>query len=118
MTKELFTKDARPFVKSAADEEQVSTARRKERFDRKSELADVRSILGTAEGRRFVWRYLGLCRVFESSWSPSAAIHFNEGQRDIGLRLLDDVTEANDESLIQMMREAKERERRSAPEGE
>lgn len=106
------------FVKSAADPEQIKSARRKERYGRREELADVREILETQAGRRFVWRYLGLCRVFESSWSPSAAIHFNEGQRDIGLKLLADVTESNDEMLIQMMREAKERDARSAPEGE
>ncbi len=107
-----------PYVKSTADAEQIKSARRKERYGRREELEDARAILSTVEGRRFVWRYLGLCRVFESSWSPSAAIHFNEGQRDIGLKLLSDITESNDEMFIQMMREAKQRDARSAPEGE
>lgn len=107
-----------PFVRNASDAEQVKSARRKERYTRKEELADVRALLGMREGRRFIWRYLGNCKVFESSWSPSAAIHFNEGQRDIGLKLLADVTEANDEALIQMMREAKERDAKAAPEGD
>lgn len=107
-----------PFVKNPADSTQVKEGRAKASFSRKQELADMRKILETQEGRRFVWRYLEVCHIFQSSWSPSAAIHFNEGQRDIGLRLIADVTEANDEALIQMMREAKERDAKSAPQGD
>lgn len=102
-------------VKNAADEEQVRVGKLKGEFGRDQELRDLREILATPGGRRFIWRYLNLCKIFESSWSPSAAIHFNEGQRDIGLRLMCDVREANDESLIQMMREAKDQARRERP---
>lgn len=103
------------FVKNAADGQQVKDADRKIRYGRKQELSDVRNILENDYGRRFVWRYLGMCRVFESSWAPSAAIHFYEGQRDIGLKILADVTEADDEALIRMMREAKERDEKDVP---
>lgn len=106
-------------VKNAADEEQVKTAERQERYDRKKELADMRLILETDHGRRFVWRYLEACHVFGSVFNNSGSVtYFNEGRRDVGLKLMADVTEANDEALIVMMREAKERERKAAPEGD
>lgn len=105
-------------VKNAADPEQIEEAGLKIKYNRKTELDDIRRVLESDYGRRFIWRYLGVCRVFESSWSPSAAIHFYEGQRDIGLKLMADITEANDEALILMMRESKKRERKSHPQGE
>ena len=105
-------------VKNAADKDQVEAADRKERYTRKMELADLRSILATEHGRRFIWRYLEVCHVFGSVFNNSGSVtYFNEGRRDIGLKLLADITEANDESLIQMMRESKERDRKADPEG-
>lgn len=105
-------------VKNAADPEQIEEASLKIRHNRKLELDDIRRVLESDYGRRFVWRYLGICRVFESSWSPSAAIHFYEGQRDIGLKLIADITESNDEALILMMRESKKRDKKQYPQGD
>lgn len=106
-------------VKNAADKEQVESAERKERYGRKVQLADLRQILATDYGRRFIWRYLEECHVFGSVFNNSGSItYFNEGRRDVGRVLLADVTEANDEALIQMMRESKDRDRKADPEGE
>ena len=96
-------------VKNAADREQVEDAEKSEQRRRERELADIYSILQTPGGRRFVWRYLGLCNVFKTSFNHSGSITaFNEGSRNIGLMLLDDVNEASPDSLTVMMKEAKE----------
>jgi hypothetical protein len=100
----------KPYVTNAADASQVNSASGKERRGRDKDLEDLRAILALESGRRFIWRYLGECGVFRSSWEPSAKIHFNEGRRDIGLRLLDDVMNANPQSYITMMAEAKREE--------
>lgn len=102
-----MTDEDRAHVRNVADRDQVRKASKKATREREEELRDVRQLLGMPWGRRFLWRYLSLCGVFQSSWEPSARIHFNEGRRDVGLRLWADITEADPEALIRMMLEAK-----------
>lgn len=98
----------KPFVRNAADESQVKEAEKKVKRTREHELDDIRKVLDTPAGRRVLWRYLSMCGVFKLSFNHSGAItSLNEGKRDIGLNIMGDITEANDEALIKMMREAK-----------
>lgn len=99
--------DQRALVRNGADDRQVQDGGRREKSIRERELEDVRAILASPQGRRFMWRYLAICGVFRSSWTPSAEIHFNEGRRDIGLHLLADVNDADPEAYVRMMQEAK-----------
>lgn len=92
---------------NAGDENQVRGAERKIKHERELELRDLCAVLATRPGRRLIWRLMGKCKVFESIWEQSARIHYNSGQQDIGQFLLKEVVEANEESLFQMMREAK-----------
>lgn len=95
-----------PLVKNAADAEQVKEAGIKEKFGRKQELNDVYNILAIPSGRRWVWRVLSDCGVFKSSFTGNSTTFFNEGRRDIGLRILADVMEANPDAYVQMAKEA------------
>jgi len=97
-------------VANAADAEQVQAAGRKERFRNKQELEDVRTILELPAGRRFVWRYLEKAGIFETSFTGNNTTFFNEGRRDIGLKLLADVMQAKPEAYVQMAQEAEKRE--------
>jgi len=97
-----------PLVRNAADKEQVKGAKRKEKSRRENEVVDTQYILSSFNGRRFLWRYLELCGVFKTSFSPeSSQAAFNEGQRNVGLRLLSDINEANPDAYLQMMKESK-----------
>ncbi len=51
---------------------------------------DFRAVfLGDARGRRVLWEILSICRLYRSSMHESAAVTaFNEGKRDVGLRIL------------------------------
>ena len=97
----------KPYVRNAADREQVKDAARKAKWTREDELADVRAILATKEGRRFVWRYLTECSVFKTSFTGNSQTFFNEGERNVGLKLMADVNDADPEAYIAMLREAK-----------
>lgn len=97
-------------VKNAADAEQVKEAEKKVKWTRERELEDIRFILQTSQGRRFVWRYLTLCGVFETSFTGSSETFFKEGQRNVGLKLLADINDAEAEAFVVMMREAKKQE--------
>lgn len=91
-------------MKNVADKNQVDRAKQKEKFNREDELKDLQFILNSIEGKRFVWRYLEKCGVFQSSFTGNSETYFREGERNIGLQLLADITEANVESLIEMMK--------------
>jgi hypothetical protein len=97
-------------VKNAADADQVQSAKEKDKRGRERDLADVHHILSSPGGRRFLWRYLELCGVYRSSFTGSSETFYLEGQRNIGLKLLADITEADPESYMLMMKEAKRRE--------
>lgn len=94
----------KPFVKNAADEKQVKEAKRQAKFSREQELDDVRAILSLPAGRRFLWRYLERCGVYKSSYDPSGSrVYFNEGERNIGILLLADITQADPQAYVSMM---------------
>lgn len=97
----------RPFVKNAADRSQVKEAEKKVRRLRERELNDVRFILSSQEGRRFLWRYLEKCKVFETSFTGNSTTFFNEGMRNVGLMLIADINEAEPEAYLKMMNESK-----------
>lgn len=104
----------RALVGNAADKEQTEKADWKATDLRKRQLEDLRAVLEGSFGRRFVWRYLGLCGVFHSSFAVNAEqTAFNEGQRNIGLQLLADVNEADPDAYAKMLNEKKAEEKRN-----
>jgi len=96
---------SKAFVKNASDKEQVKEAGRKERDRKKIEMADLREILALPVGRRFLWRMLAKCKTFGSVWHPSALIHFNAGQQDVGHALLAEINEADPAAFLKLMQE-------------
>ena len=95
-------------VKNAADPEQVRNAKVKEKNQRQEELNDLACVLNTKAGRRFLWRILCHCRVFESIFQTSSQIYYNSGIQDVGHFLMAEISESNQEALFLMMRENKE----------
>lgn len=98
-------------VKNAADESQVRNAENKILNGRDQEMRDLADVLSTASGRRFVWRVLIHCKSFESIWEQSARIHYNAGIQDVGHFLMTEIVEADEDSLMLMMKENKKREK-------
>jgi hypothetical protein len=103
--------EPKSFVRNAADKKQVKAAGQKEKFGREQELKDIASVLSTIEGRRFIWRYLGITGIDKVSFTGDVnwAV-FYEGQRNVGLALKTDIMEAAPMALVQMMTEAKNRQ--------
>ena len=90
----------------ASDRRHVLARRKRQRLlDRQADSAFAR-FMATADGRLWMWRRLGACGVFHSSWDPQAArMSFNEGRRDIGLQLLADINRICPELFGQMQKE-------------
>lgn len=101
-------KEPPALVKNAADPVQVKKAGEKQQSRREKELNDLRFVLSYQQGRRFLWRMLGYCKVFESIWRPSAEIHHLSGKQDCGHFLMGEIVEANQDSFLTMQKEAKQ----------
>lgn len=68
-------------------------------------------VLSTERGRMVIWSILSHCHVFESTYTGNAASNFLEGERNVGLHILNDHVFPNDPMLLtQMMQEAGNRE--------
>lgn len=94
-------------TRNASNPEQVKAAGSRDKRLREIELNDLRHVLQSDQGRRFMWRVLSHCRVFESIWHNSALIHHNAGRQDVGHYLMAEIVEADENLFLQMMKESK-----------
>lgn len=94
----------------ASDPEQVK--QKKVDAGRRKQLDEnvVKLIMGSVEGRSWMFRKLEACHIFGSSFDPNNPhiTSFNEGERNVGARLLADIVSASSDLYIQMMKESKE----------
>lgn len=96
--------------RNATDKVQIQSAEKRANRLKEQACNDMRQILSTPEGRRFIWGLLGFCRINESSYDPSGSkVYFQEGIRNVGLKVLADVHNANADAYVTMMKEAKGR---------
>lgn len=79
---------------------------RKAELIRARELNDLKTVMATVQGRRWVWRLLAKCGVYRVSGSNDLAeLARCEGKRLIGLDVLNAVLEACPEQQLRMMQE-------------
>lgn len=92
-----------------SDEEDVSQEQRDAaRREREAQINDMRAVLATAQGRRFLWWMMGKVGTYSASYAPGDALAsaFNEGQRNVGIMLEAEIGAADPEALIVMQTEA------------
>lgn len=92
------------------EDEQRRLVMEKNRRRREEETNDLRAVLSSASGRRFVWRLLERGGVFRSSFNAESDSYtaFNEGRRNLGLLVLNDILEADPDAFTLMQRESAE----------
>ena len=92
----------------AGQERTFAANAQEERLTREKELNDLRWVMGSKQGRRFMWRLLSGAGLFRSSFSvDSAVMAFNEGFRNAGLQQLNDIMEACPDRYTEMLTEHK-----------
>lgn len=70
--------------------------------------------MGDVRGRRFIWRQLQESGIYRSSFTGDAlSMSFREGERNRGLKLLDEITRHCPKRLSEMQTEARTNERRN-----
>jgi hypothetical protein len=67
---------------------------------------DLRTVMGTEQGRRFIWDLLGDAGVYRTSFTGNSETFFNEGKRQIGLAILARITETCPGEYLKMQQEA------------
>lgn len=70
------------------------------------EALDLQWVMSDKRGRRHVWRQLELAGVYRLSYTGEAqGTAFNEGRRNDGLRLLDEITRHCPDEYLLMLQE-------------
>lgn len=95
------------------DPKSVGKAGERDAKVEKRQQQDLRAILRLPEGRRFLFDIIGVCGVYENSFSAvPGETFFKEGKRLIGTTLLKKINEADPSAWIDMqvekLREEKE----------
>lgn len=88
-------------------QQQVQERRLLEKLDRDGELAQLRELLSQEPLRDFLWRALGKCHIYESTYQRNFGdMALLEGKRQVGLWLLSEICEADPQAEIQMKAKA------------
>lgn len=94
----------------ASDPVQVNEARKKSGRRKKSRLEVIQALMSIPAGRQWIYEKLSECHVY----SPTFVVgdpylsSFKEGERHVGLGILQDVMLASPEQFMKMCNEAKE----------
>ncbi len=99
-------RSGRANVGNTADPEQVKKATKKEKREHEEAIQDIKRLLATDFGKRFIWRYLEKCNVFYTLQGPVPNIHYEEGYRQVGLDMMNEIIEVDPGTLILMMSDA------------
>ncbi len=79
-----------------------------DKVDRQNEESDIKWLMSSKRGRRFIWRLLEQAGVFRSSFNTNAmAMSFGEGNRNYGLQLLNSIHTLCPELYPTMIKEQK-----------
>ena len=54
------------------------------------ELGDLRHVMTSAQGRRFVWRFLADAQIFGTCYTGNSQTYYNEGRREYALKYFAD----------------------------
>lgn len=96
---------------NAADPEQVTRAGKADRRDAEDAAEDMRLILSTLQGRRFLWTLMGQCGVTESVFVAESdrVTYYRAGKQDLGHLLMAQSMEASLDGWLLMQKEAAQR---------
>lgn len=91
-------------------QDEIEQQKKNDKFNkriRNRELNDLRHVLKDAEGRRFIWRLLSWALLFKVGFVDNPhKLYFNEGARELGMKIFHEVLNAKPGAYELMQREA------------
>lgn len=97
-----------PEPRERGDLDNERVIRRKESLDKireRERLEGLARILATPDGRKLHWDIFKRCHMFETSFTGNNTTFFNEGERNVALRLLADIMQIAPLAFIEMWKE-------------
>lgn len=96
-------------VKNAADVRQVKQGKQKEKVKQIQDKDALNWMLSHRLGRRIYWKWMSETGVFATSYTgDNNKTNFNEGKRQIGLKMLNELNLVKPEAYLQMVKESEE----------
>jgi hypothetical protein len=90
-------------ARAAAERQDALERAQRERLQRAD---DMRAVMGTVEGRRFVWVLLNEAGLFSGSYTGEAiSSAYGEGKRAVAVRLMADLQAESRDAYVQMVAE-------------
>ena len=99
---------------NVADVRSIDSAGKKQKEVERQQIDDLRKILDSDHGRRFLWRLLVHCRINASVFEPNSKIAYNSGMQDVGHFVLGEIVKARPEAYLLMMQEHQEKKDETA----
>src|SRR5262249_3948810 len=91
---------------NAAERKDIRKAEKQEKLKEQQRHEIMATLMSLAPGRAWICDILEACHIFASSYTQSAsAMAFAEGERNVGLRLLNDIMSSCPDQYVQMMKE-------------
>ncbi|WP_339053867.1 hypothetical protein [Arsenophonus endosymbiont of Crataerina pallida] len=96
------------------DDQLSAQERVKQRLKIEREAEDLKHVMLSEQGRRFIWLQLTISGVFSSSFSHDPYVTaFNEGNRNRGLALFNDIMTICPERYLLMAEEARKEQEKN-----
>lgn len=103
---------SKPLVTDASNEKQVQRSVQKQGDARDNLRSAMRLVLETHQGRQVLWHIMSECGMFKAGYEPDAnLVYFQEGERNIGTRLLTLINASDPKAYLKMQTEAAELEK-------
>ena len=58
---------------------------------RDQEIEDLKTVMSTAGGRRFMFRLFSAAKIFDRCFTGNSTTYYNEGRRELGLEFFNDL---------------------------
>lgn len=78
------------------------------REERNRQIADLKWLMKDQRGRRFMQRLMDKAGIYRTSFTGNSETFFREGERNVGLFLLTDLTEHCPEEFLLMLKEQRQ----------
>lgn len=80
-------------VDLVGQEEAASKKQKDMKLSRDGQIEDFKWIMADKRGRRFMWRLLEVTGVYRTSFTGNSTTFFNEGMRNVGLIVMNEIHE-------------------------
>jgi hypothetical protein len=96
-------------MKDLSDENEHNKAVTKVRNAVELQKVDLKFIMNSEQGRRFIYDLLTDTHMYSTSFTGNSTTFFKEGERNIGIRLMTRIHETCLDEYMHMLKEAKMR---------